>query len=84
MIDLGRADEARRLLDEVLPRAKAADAADPRLAHTRALIGDLAQAGPEGGPGADPGQRRRADDQRPARPDRAEHRGASTRPRPNG
>ena len=29
LIDLGRGDEARRLLDEALPRAKAADAADP-------------------------------------------------------
>jgi RNA polymerase sigma factor (sigma-70 family) len=43
LIDLGRLDEARRHLDEALPQAKAADAADPRLTHIRGLIGDLAR-----------------------------------------
>ncbi len=43
LIDLGQNDEARRLLDETLPRAKESDAADPRLANTRALIGQLAR-----------------------------------------
>ena len=43
LIDLGQNDEARRLLDEALPRAKESDAADPRLANTRALIGQLAR-----------------------------------------
>jgi hypothetical protein len=43
LIDLGRGDEARRRLDEILPRAKAADAGDARLTHTRALIGSLAR-----------------------------------------
>ncbi len=43
VIDLGRGDIARGLLDEALPRAKAADAADPGLRHTRGLIGSLAR-----------------------------------------
>jgi hypothetical protein len=43
LIDLGRRDQARRLLDEVLPPAKAAHAADQRLEHTRDLIGSLAR-----------------------------------------
>ncbi len=43
LIDLGHRDEARRLLDEALPRARQSDAVDPRLGHTRALIGELAR-----------------------------------------
>jgi RNA polymerase sigma factor (sigma-70 family) len=43
LIDLGQGAEARRLLDETLPRAQQSDAADPRLGNTRALIGSLAR-----------------------------------------
>jgi hypothetical protein len=43
LIDLTRGDQARRLLDEALPRAKEADAADPRRGHARGLIGSLAR-----------------------------------------
>jgi hypothetical protein len=43
LIDLGRGDEARRRLDEILQQAKAADAGDARLTRTRGLIGSLAR-----------------------------------------
>jgi RNA polymerase sigma factor (sigma-70 family) len=43
LIDLGRREEAQRLLNEVLPLAKKADAGDRRMQQTRGLIGCLAR-----------------------------------------
>jgi RNA polymerase sigma factor (sigma-70 family) len=43
LIDLGRGDAARRLLDEALPRCRAADAGNPLQPRIRGLIGCLAR-----------------------------------------
>jgi len=43
LIELDRRAEARPLVDEALGLAQTADAADPRLSHTRQVIGSLAR-----------------------------------------
>jgi hypothetical protein len=43
LIGLDRGDAARRLLDEALPRCRAADAGNPLQPRTRGLIGSLAR-----------------------------------------
>ncbi len=43
LIDLGRDDEARRLIDDALPMAREPSDEQTRLLHIRALIGELAR-----------------------------------------
>jgi RNA polymerase sigma factor (sigma-70 family) len=43
LIDLGRVDEARRVVDEALPLARTVDANEPRRGGTRAIIGCLSR-----------------------------------------